>query len=75
MKQSQILKKLLTASDRSFIIVNRNLTIIDSSIGAKKFSVYPDVKIIDRDIREAFPETVGLEDIFQNIWENTKILS
>lgn len=70
MKQSHILKKLLTASDRSFIIINRNLTITDSSIGVENFSVYPDAKIIDRDIREAFPETIGLEDIFQKIWDH-----
>lgn len=70
MKQSEILKKLLTASERSFVIVNHELIITDTSIGAERFSEYPDEKIINKDIRQAFPEVIGLEQVFQNILDH-----
>ena len=68
MKQSKLLKKLLTASDRSFIMIDRNLNITDTSFGAERFSEYPNEPLINKDIRYAFPETIGLESTFNAIW-------
>jgi PAS domain S-box-containing protein len=70
MKQSKILRKLLTASERSFVIIDRNFVIIDSSYGAERFSEYPHEPILEKDIRHVFPETIGLEETFNNIWLN-----
>jgi signal transduction histidine kinase/CheY-like chemotaxis protein len=70
MKQSKILKKLLTASERSFIIIDRDFLIIDSSYGAERFSENPYESIFQKDIRDVFPETIGLEETFNNIWLN-----
>ena len=70
MKQSKLLKKLLTASERSFITINRHFIITDTSFGAERFSEYPCESLIDKDIRQAFPETIGLEEVFDNIWLN-----
>ena len=70
MKQSKLLKKLLTASDRSFIMIDRYLNITDTSFGAERFSEYPYEPLINKDIRHAFPETVGLEATFNAIWTN-----
>jgi signal transduction histidine kinase/DNA-binding response OmpR family regulator len=70
MKQSKILKKLLTASERSFIIIDRDFLVIDSSYGAERFSENPYESIFQKDIRDVFPETIGLEETFNNIWLN-----
>jgi len=70
MKQSKILKKLLTASERSFIIIDRDFVIIDSSYGAERFSEHPHEPILEKDIRHVFPETIGLEETFNDIWIN-----
>ena len=70
MKQSQLLKKLLTASERSFIMVDRQLLITDTSFGAERFSEYPYESLLNKDIRNAFPEIIGLEESFNNIWLN-----
>jgi PAS domain S-box-containing protein len=70
MKQSQLLKKLLTASERSFIMVDRQLLITDTSYGAERFSEYPYEPLLNKDIRNAFPETIGLEESFNSIWLN-----
>ncbi|MFZ4558297.1 MAG: PAS domain S-box protein, partial [Pseudanabaena sp.] len=70
MKQSKILRKLLTASERSFIIIDRDFVIIDSSYGAERFSEYPHEPILEKDIRHVFPETIGLEETFNDIWLN-----
>ncbi len=68
MKQSKLLKKLLTASERSFIVIDRNFEIIDSSYGAERFSECPYESLLHKDIRHVFPEAIGLEETFNNIW-------
>ena len=70
MKQSKLLKKLLTASERSFITIDRDLIITDSSHGAERFSEQPYESLLQKDVRDAFPETVGLEESFNDIWTN-----
>ncbi|BBC24057.1 response regulator [Pseudanabaena sp. ABRG5-3] len=70
MKQSKILKKLLTASERSFVTIDRQFVITDTSHGAERFSECPYESLLDKDIRQVFPETIGLEEIFNNIWLN-----
>ncbi len=70
MKQSTILRKLLTASDRSFIVIDRDLVIVDCSYGAERFSEYPYESILHKDIHYVFPETIGLEETFDDIWLN-----
>ncbi len=70
MKQSKLLKKLLTNSERSFIVIDREFVIIDTSYGAARFSECPYEPLFNKDIRQVFPETVGLEEVFNNIWLN-----
>lgn len=70
MKQSKLLKKLLTASERSFITIDRNFIITDTSHGAERFSEQPYESLLNKDIRCVFPEIVGLEETFNNIWLN-----
>ncbi|NMF56667.1 response regulator [Pseudanabaena yagii] len=70
MKQSKILKKLLTASERSFVMIDREFVITDTSYGAERFSEFPYESLLSKDIRHVFPETIGLEEIFRNIWLN-----
>lgn len=70
MKQSKILKKLLTASERSFVMIDREFVITDTSYGAERFSESPYESLLSKDIRHVFPETIGLEETFRNIWLN-----
>ncbi len=70
MKQSKLLKKLLTASERSFIMIDREFIVTDASYGAERFSECPSELLLGKDIRQIFPETIGLEEIFNNIWLN-----
>lgn len=70
MKYSQLLKKLFAASERSFIMVDRQFIITDRSFGAERFSEYPHDSLLNRDVRHAFPEIIGLEEAFNNIWLN-----
>jgi len=70
MKQSKLLKKLLTASERSFITIDRQFMITDTSYGAERFSEYPYESLLNKDIRNAFPEMIGLEESFHDIWQN-----
>ncbi len=70
MKQSKLLKKLLTVSERSFITIDRQFMITDSSYGAERFSEHPYESLINKDIRDSFPEIIGLEESFNNIWLN-----
>ncbi|MBD2189563.1 PAS domain-containing hybrid sensor histidine kinase/response regulator [Pseudanabaena mucicola] len=70
MKQSKLLKKLLTASERSFITIDRQFIITDISHGAERFSEQPYESLLNKDIRCAFPEIVGLEETFNSIWLN-----
>jgi signal transduction histidine kinase/CheY-like chemotaxis protein len=70
MQQSKLLKKLLTASERSFITIDRDLIIVDTSYGAERFSEQPHESLLNKDIRDVFPETIGLEETFNNIWIN-----
>ena len=70
MKQSKFLKKLLTASERSLITIDRQFIVIDTSYGAERFSEHPYKSLLNKDIRHGFPEIIGLEETFNNIWLN-----
>jgi PAS domain S-box-containing protein len=70
MKQSKLLKKLLTASERAFITIDRQFIITDTSYGAERFSEQPYESLLNKDVRHAFPEIIGLEETFNNIWLN-----
>jgi len=70
MKQLKLLKKLLTASERSFVAINQHFIIIDASCGAENFSESPQEPLISKDIRQVFPEIIGLEETLNHIWLN-----
>ncbi len=70
MKQSKFLKKLLTASERSLITIDQQFMIIDTSYGAERFSEQPYESLLHKDIRHGFPEIIGLEETFDDIWLN-----
>jgi nitrogen-specific signal transduction histidine kinase len=70
MKQSKLLKKLLTASERSFITIDQRFIITDTSHGAERFSEQPYESLLNKDIRCVFPEIVGLEETINSIWLN-----
>ena len=70
MKQSKLLKKILTASERSFIMIDREFMITDASYGSERFSECPSEPLLHKDIRHVFPEIIGLEETCNNIWLN-----
>lgn len=70
MKQSKLLKKLLTGSERSFISIDRAFIITDASYGTERFSETPHESLLHKDMRDVFPEVIGLEETFSSIWQN-----
>lgn len=51
-------------------MIDRQFIITDSSYGVERFSEHPYESLLDQDIRNAFPEIIGLEEVFNNIWLN-----
>ena len=62
-----IIEKLLTIKQRSYLVINDNFNIIETSFGVNKFSDYPEQVQLDRDIRLGFPELIGSEEVLLEV--------
>jgi PAS domain S-box-containing protein len=62
------LSKLLIPSDREFIIIDRDLTILEISTNASRFAEFPEEICTGNHISSGFPELIGIEDIFEDIY-------
>jgi PAS domain S-box-containing protein len=67
-----LLPKLLIPNDREFIIVDRDLTILEISGNAAKFAAFPEEIDVGNYICSGFPELIGIEDIFEDIFTEKK---
>ncbi|MEE3715216.1 response regulator [Tumidithrix elongata RA019] len=72
MKQSSLLKKLLVPPQRSYLVVNRNLVIVEESYGVQRFAGLIIKVAIGQDVRLCFPELIGLERILDEIWQGER---
>lgn len=69
---SPILSKLLSLlapRRREYLAVDRNFIILETSLGVQRFADRPHEVMKGNDVRLAFPELVGLEDILSAILE------
>jgi PAS domain S-box-containing protein len=72
MKQSSLLKKLLVPPQRSFIVVDQSLVIVEASYGVQRFAGASVKLAINQDVRVCFPELIGIESLLVEIWEGTR---
>ncbi len=63
-----LLKKLL-APRYEYLTLDRNLIILEASLGAQSFAECPDALSLGNDIRVSFPELIGVEEILIDILE------
>ncbi|MEI6427684.1 MAG: response regulator [Pseudanabaena sp. ELA607] len=71
MNKSNFLKKVLGPTPHCFITINRNFQILEMSYGVDRFAEKSTAIIPGNDIRHAFPEIIGLEAAFAEIWYNS----
>jgi PAS domain S-box-containing protein len=64
--------RILTPDGREFIIVDRNLNIVEISAKAAQFAEFSEQIALGNDIRLGFPELIGIEDIFEDIWQGNQ---
>ncbi len=71
MNKSNFLKKILGSVPRCFVTIDRDFKILEASYGVERFAETAAMIFRDNDIRHAFPELIGLESAFTEIWNNS----
>nr|MCU0516299.1 PAS domain S-box protein [Oscillatoria sp. Prado101] len=62
-----LLKKLLAPTRRSYLTVNQDLLIQETSFGVGRFADRPQEVRAGFDVRDSFPELIGVENILKEI--------
>ncbi|MFN7716248.1 MAG: response regulator [Pseudanabaenaceae cyanobacterium] len=71
MNKSNFLKKILGSLPRCFVTIDRDFKILETSYGVERFAETAAMIFRDSDIRHAFPELIGLESAFTEIWNDS----
>lgn len=70
---NSLIKKLLAPRHIEYLAIDRDFTILETSVGVHRFTDSPKDIIEGKDVRKAFPELIGLEDVIYEILQgNTK---
>ncbi len=64
-----LLYKLLSLRRFEYLAVDRQLNIQEISLNVQEFADVPDAVKIGKDVRESFPELIGMEEILDDILE------
>ena len=56
-----------------YLILDRNLRILEISYGTRRFADSPDALALDKDVRDSFPELIGVEEMLVDILEGRQI--
>ena len=64
-----LLRRLLAPRHMEYLTLDRELVILESSLGVHRFAECPDLVRKGNDVRVCFPEMVGLEDILVAVLE------
>jgi two-component system, OmpR family, sensor histidine kinase VicK len=56
-----------------YLILDRNLRILEISYGTRRFADCPDALALDKDVRDSFPELIGVEETIVDILEGRQI--
>jgi PAS domain S-box-containing protein len=67
----EIFKRFLSSLQLEYLIVDRDLTIIEMSPGVYKYADCPTEVILGNPVRSAFPETIGLEERLLSLLEGS----
>lgn len=70
MKHSALIKKLLAPRQMEYLTVDQDFMIVEASFGAKRFTEIKD--LVGADVRQAFPELMGMEDTLVSILTGTE---
>ena len=62
-----LFKKYLAAHQTEYLIMNSKLKIFEVSDGLEKFVDVPELAIIGEDVRNSFPELIGVENLLEEI--------
>ncbi len=63
-----LVEKLFALRQRAYLVIDRNLLIVEKSSGVEKFTETVQEVEIGQDIRLWFPELVGCEEVIAAIW-------
>jgi PAS domain S-box-containing protein len=61
--------KPLSVDSREYLIVNQDLLVVEASDSVSKFADSEESEILGQDVREVFPELVGIETTLRAIFE------
>jgi PAS domain S-box-containing protein len=67
-----LLSQFLTPHHVECLVIDRDLTIIEASLGAQRFADCPDEVSHGKDVRNGFPELVGLEEVLSAILQKQR---
>ena len=67
-----LLRQLFPTRQIEYLVLDGNFSILEVSPGAAKFADAPEEAIPGKDIRLAFPELIGLEDLLLQVAEGTQ---
>ncbi len=67
-----LLYKLLSLRRFEYLAVDRQLNIQEISLNVQEFANVPDAVKIGKDVRESFPELIGMEEILDDILEERR---
>ncbi len=70
---NSLIKKILAPRHIEYLTINQNFTILETSVSVYRFTDSPKDIIQGKDVRKAFPELIGLEDVIRELVQgNTK---
>ncbi|MEG3859770.1 diguanylate cyclase domain-containing protein [Microcoleus sp. herbarium12] len=67
-----LLSKLLSLRSLEYLVVDRKLEIQEISLNVQNFADIPEEVSKGKDVRESFPELIGLEEILEDIIQGRK---
>ncbi len=66
-------RQILATCSREYLAINQSFLILEKSSGASRFADRPEEVRVGEDVRLGFPELVGLEEIFGNIFAGQEV--
>jgi len=67
-----ILERFMAMRQMEYLILNPDLTILESSANAKRFCDFPEKLAIGKSVTTSFPELIGLDDILLDVLAKKK---
>ncbi|MGB3512552.1 MAG: ATP-binding protein [Microcoleaceae cyanobacterium] len=62
-----LLKKFLASHQTEYLMMNSDLKILEVSYGLQRFADVPELAVIGEDVRNSFPELIGVEQLLEEV--------